>query len=139
MRIFDAPRERVWKAYTNPKQIAQWWGPRIYTVIVDKMDVRPGGIWRNINRDAEGNEYAFHGVYHEVSRPSRLVYTFEWEGLPGHVVLSIVTFEEVDGRTKLTEKSVFESVGDRDGMLTSGMEDGASETMDRLAELVEKK
>jgi len=110
----------------------------MFTIIVEKMDVRPGGVWRILNIDADGKEYAFHGVYHEVSAPSRLVYTFEWEGLPGHVLLGIVSFEEQNGRTKLMEKSVFETVEDRDGMLKSGMEDGAFETMDRLADLVEK-
>lgn len=136
IRTFDAPRERLFRAYTDPKLIPQWWGPKRFEIIVDKMEVKPGGIWRNINRDSEGNEYAFHGVYHEVS-PGRLVYTFEWEGLPGHMLLGIVTFEDLNGRTKLTEKSIFESVGDRDGMLKSGMKDGAFETMDRLADLVE--
>lgn len=100
--------------------------------------MRPGGIWRILNRDVDGNEYAFHGVYHEVTSPARLVYTFEFEDLPGHVLLGIVTFEEQDGKTKLTEKSVFESVEDRDGMLKSGMEEGGFETMDRLAELLAK-
>jgi uncharacterized protein YndB with AHSA1/START domain len=137
IRTFDAPRERLFRAYTDPKLIPQWWGPERFEIIVDKMEVKPGGIWRNINRDSEGNEYTFHGVYHDVS-PRRLVYTFEWEGLPGHVILGIVTFENLNSRAKLTEKSVFESVEDRDGMLKSGMEDGAFETMDRLAELVEK-
>ena len=137
-RIFNAPRERVFGAYTDPKQMTQWWGPRRFTITIDTMDVRPGGVWRILNRDTEGNEFAFHGVYHEVSKPSRLVYTFEFEGMPGHVILGIVTFEDLNGKTKLTEKSVFETVGDRDGMLKSGMEEGAPETMDRLAELVEK-
>jgi uncharacterized protein YndB with AHSA1/START domain len=137
--IFDAPRERLFKAYTDPKDIARWWSPKRYTVVVNTMDVRPGGIWRILNRDAEGNEFWFHGVYHEVSSPSRLVYTFEFEGMPGHVLLGIVTFEDRDGRTKVTEKSIFESVWDRDGMLTSGMQESTPEVMDRLAELVERK
>ncbi len=138
IRIFDAPRERVWKAFTDPELMTRWWAPRRFAIIVDRMDVRPGGVWRIINRDSEGNEFGFHGVYHEVTSPERLVYTFEFEGMPGHVLLGIVTFEDLDGRTKLTEKSVFETVGDRDGMLQSGMEEGGPEIMDRLAELVEK-
>jgi uncharacterized protein YndB with AHSA1/START domain len=138
VRIFDAPPERLFKAYTDPKLMVRWWGPRKYEIIIDKFDAKPGGNWRILNRDSEGNEFAFHGVYHEVS-PKRIVYTFEWEGLPGHVVLGIVTFEELNGKTKLTEKSVFETVGDRDGMLKSGMEEGTPEIMDRLAEIVEKK
>jgi uncharacterized protein YndB with AHSA1/START domain len=111
-------------------------GTKTVHQIVDRMDVRSGRIWRIINRDAEGKEFTFHGVYHEVTWPSRLVYTFEWEGMPGHVLLGTVTFKELDGRTKVTEKSVFETVEDRDGMMKSGMEEGGSETMDRLAELL---
>lgn len=137
IRIFDAPLEKVFRAYTDPKLIPQWWAPRRFTIIVDTMDVRPGGIWRILNRDADGNEYAFHGVYHEIS-PRRLVNTFEFEGMPGHVLLGIVTLEDVGGKTKLTAKSIFETVEDRDGMLKAGMEEGGPETMDRLAELVEK-
>jgi uncharacterized protein YndB with AHSA1/START domain len=139
VRIFDAPGERVFKAYTDPGDMARWWAPRRFSIIVDTMDVRPGGMWRILNRDAEGNEFWFHGVYHEVSSPSRLVYTFEFEGMPGHVLLGIIMFEDREGKTKVTEKSVFESVWDRDGMLESGMKEGVPEVMDRLAELVEKK
>lgn len=139
IRMFNAPREKVFQAYTDPKLMVKWWGPRRYAIIVDKMDVRPGGVWRILNRDAEGNDYAFHGVYHEVSKPSRLVFTFEWEGMPGHVLLDIVTFEDVDGRTKVTDKSVFETVDDRDGMVQSMTEDEGQEIYDRLAEVVEKK
>lgn len=72
-RIFNAPRERVFEAYTDLKKMTRWWGPRKFTIAIDKMDVKPGGVWRILNRDAEGNEFAFHGVYHEVSKPSRLV------------------------------------------------------------------
>ena len=135
IRIFDAPLEKVFRAYTDPKLIPQWWAPRRFTIIVDTMDVRP--IWRIFNRDADGNEYAFHGVNHEIS-PRRFVNTFEFEGMPGHVLLKIMTLEDVGGKTKLTVKSVFETVEDRDGMLKAGMEEGGPETMDRLAEFVEK-
>ena len=137
-RVFDASRELVFKTSMDPNLIPKWWGPRSLTTTVDKMDVRPGGVWRYVQRDSDGNEFAFHGVYHEIS-PSRFVQTFEFEGMPGHVLLEICTFEDIDGKTKLTEKSVFESIEDRDGMLKSGMEEGAKETLDRLAVLVEKK
>ena len=137
-RIFDAPRNLVFEAYTDPKLIARWCGPRRFATIVDKMDLKPGGIWRFINRDKAGREYAFHGVYHEVRSPERLVHTFEFEDIPGHVSLETVTFVELNGRTRVTGKSVFQTVEDRDGMLESGMEEGASETMDRLAELLAK-
>jgi uncharacterized protein YndB with AHSA1/START domain len=137
-RIFDAPRELVFKAITDPGLIPQWWGPRRLTTTVDKMDVRPGGVWRFVQRDQDGNEYAFNGVYHAVVPPERLVYTFEFEGMPGHVLLETVTFEEHDGKTTATDTPVFQTVEDRDGMLASGMEEGAVETMDRFAELLAK-
>jgi uncharacterized protein YndB with AHSA1/START domain len=135
-RVFEAPRNLVFNAYTDPRLIPQWWGPRYLTTTVDKMDVRAGGMWRFVQLDAKGNEYAFHGVYHEVKAPERLVVTFEFEGMPGHVSLETETFEEFEGKTKWTGRSVFQSVEDRDGMLKSGMEEGASETMDRFAELL---
>jgi uncharacterized protein YndB with AHSA1/START domain len=137
VRIFDAPPERLFKAFTDPKLMALWWAPRKFEIIVEKMNPTPGGTWRILNRDAEGNEFWFHGVYHEVSE-KRIVYTFEFEGMPGHVLLGIVTFEDLNGKTKLTEKSIFESVQDRDGMMKSGMEDSVPEIMGRLADLVEK-
>ena len=102
------------------------------------MEVRVGGIWRFVQRDDRGSEFAFHGVYHEVTPPERLVYTFEFEGTPGHVLLESVKFEDAGGGTRLTDTSVFQSVEDRDGVLESGMESGAIETMDRLAELLAK-
>jgi uncharacterized protein YndB with AHSA1/START domain len=108
---------------------------------VDKLDVRPGGQWRWINRDAQGTAYAFHGVYHEILVPARIIDTFEFEGLPdtGHVSLETLTLEELPGgRTRLTAHSVFQSVADRDGMLQSGMEAGARESYDRLAALLKK-
>jgi uncharacterized protein YndB with AHSA1/START domain len=136
VRTFSAPRERVYRALTDPKFIPLWWAPRRFTIIVDTMDPVPGGLWRILNRDSGGNEFAFHGVYHEVS-PVRIVSTFEFEGMPGHVLLGIQTLEESGGRTTLISKSVFESVADRDGMMQAGMAEGGPETMDRLAGLVE--
>src|SRR5437763_3688191 len=140
-REFDAPRELVFKACTDPNLIPQWWGPRSLSTVVDKMDVRPGGQWRFINRDSEGREYAFHGVYHEVLAPSRVIDTFEFEGLPetGHVVLETIRFEDLPGgRTRLIAQSVFQAVADRDGALQSGMEAGGNDTYDRLEELLKK-
>ena len=137
-RVLDAPRDLVFKVCTDPNLIPQWWGPSYLTTTVDKMEVRPGGVWRYVQRDPQGNEYGFHGVYHDIVSPERIVSTFEFEGVPGHVLLETVTFEEQGGKTKLTEQSVFQSVEDRDGMLQSGMESGATEMMDRLAALVAK-
>lgn len=142
-RLFDAPRDLVYKAYTDPALVAQWWGPAMYTIGVEKLDARPGGSWRIVNRDAEGNEYWFHGVYHAVT-PERIVQTFEWEGMPGHVSFETATLEGVDGKTRVTAQSVFQSVEDRDGMLQSMQEEGRgpAEVMDeiygRLAELLQR-
>ncbi|HLG78502.1 MAG TPA: SRPBCC domain-containing protein, partial [Ktedonobacteraceae bacterium] len=108
---------------------------------VDRMDVRPGGQWRFINRDAEGYEYGFHGVYHEVLAPERIIDTFEFEGLPeaGHVTLETMKLEPLPGgRTRLTTQTVFQSVADRDGMLQSDMESGLKDSYDRLEELLKK-
>ena len=135
-RDFDAPRELVFKAYTDPTLVPQWWGPKSVTTIVDKMEVRAGGIWRYVQRDADGNEYGFHGVYHSIVSPERVVSTFEFEGMPGHVLLDTLTLEEHDGKTRVIDSSVFQSVADRDGMLQSGMEAGATESWDRFAELL---
>jgi len=140
-REFDAPRELVFKACTDPKLIPQWWGPRYLSTEVDKMDVRPGGQWRFLNRDAEGNEFAFHGVYHEVLAPERIIDTFEFEGLPetGHVTLETMKLEALPGgRTRLTVQSVFQSIADRDATLQSGMEAGVNATYNRLEELLKK-
>jgi uncharacterized protein YndB with AHSA1/START domain len=140
-REFDAPRELVFKAVMDPQLIPQWWGPRYLTTEVDKMDVRPGGQWRFINRDKEGNAYAFHGVYHEVLAPERVIDTFEFEGLPesGHVTLETMRLEELPGgRTRLIAQSVYQSVADRDATLQSGMEAGVRDTYDRLEELLKK-
>ena len=142
-RVFDAPRALVFKAYTDPVLIARWWGLRSKPTFVDKMDVRPGGEWRYVVRGPDGpngpdGDNAFRGEYREVTPPARLVYTFEWEGLPGHVGLVTNVFEELDGKTKMTETSLFPSVEDRDGMLQNGMEAGANESMDQLDEVLEE-
>ncbi len=139
-RVFDAPRELVFKAYTDPALLPQWWGPRRYTTTVEKMEVRPGGIWRFIQREAQGGisseQFGFHGVYHEVKSPERLVYTFEFEGMPGHVSLETVTFEDLGGKTKVTDLVVFQTVEDRDGMVQSGMKSGTVESHERFEELL---
>jgi uncharacterized protein YndB with AHSA1/START domain len=137
-RVFDAPRDLVFRAYTDRNLKPQWWGPKRLTTTIDKMDAKSGGQWRFVQRDAAGNEYAFHGVYHEVRSPERIINTFEFEGMPGHVSLETCTLEEINGKTKMTGRSVYQTVEDRDGMLKSGMEEGVFETMDRLAELLTK-
>lgn len=138
-REFDAPRDVLFQAMTDPKAIPEWWGPSYLTTVVEKMDVKKGGVWRFVQRDPEGNEYAFNGVYHEIVAPERMVYTFEWEGLPGHILMETVRFEEKNGKTIVIDQSVFQSVADRDGMLSNGMEDGAEESMDRLMAVVARR
>jgi uncharacterized protein YndB with AHSA1/START domain len=135
-RLFDAPRELVFKAYTDPNLIQKWWGPSYLTTTIDKMEPRPGGQWRFIQRDPQGNEYAFHGVYHELAFPFRIVDTFEFEGTPGHVILETTTFEDQNGQTLLTNHDVYQSVEDRDGMVGEGMEGGMLESLDRLETLL---
>lgn len=135
-RMFDAPRELVFKAYTDPALIARWWGLRQNTTLIDEMEARPGGKWRFVERDPDGQEFAFHGVYHDVVAAERIVQTFEFEGMPGHVVMETSTFEDVGGQTKVIAQSIFQSVADRDGMVASGMEYGAEEGYQRLDELL---
>ncbi|NJM40137.1 MAG: SRPBCC family protein [Anaerolineae bacterium] len=136
-REFNAERERVWKVYTDPELIPRWWGPRYLTTTVDKMDLRVGGVWRYIQKDPDGNTFAFNGVYKEIDPPNRLVSTFEFEPMAGHVVTDASTFEDLPGgRTRLTTHSTFSSLEDLDGMVQSGMEGGAIETWDRVEELL---
>ncbi|MEO8333304.1 MAG: SRPBCC family protein [Gallionella sp.] len=137
-RTFDAPVELVFKTWTDPKSIQLWWGPAYLSTSVGRMEVRNGGKWRIVQRDSQGNEHAFHGVYHAVDAPHRIVSTFEYEGTPGHVSLDTFTFEAQGGKTRYTGQSVFQSVADRDGMLRAGCESGMMETMDRMAELLKR-
>ncbi|OGR94952.1 MAG: ATPase [Elusimicrobia bacterium RBG_16_66_12] len=136
MRTFDATCELVFKAHMDPNAIPKWWGRKNSTTTVDRMEVREGGRWRFVERTADGGDYGFHGVYHAIVAPERIVQTFEFEGVPGHVILETLTLVEQGGVTTLTSHSVYQSVEDRDGMVQSGMEDGANESMDRLAELL---
>jgi len=137
-RTFDAPRELVFEAMTKPEHMKEWWGPRGYTLPVCEIDLRPGGAYRFVSADAEGNEYAFRGEYREIVPPEKIVWTFEFEGMPGNVSVDTMTLTEEDGKTTITSTSLFDDVEQRDGMLASGMETGAVETYDRLAELLEK-
>jgi len=135
-RVVDAPRYDVFKAYTDPGLIPSWWGSANYTTVIDKLDVKPGGLWRVEEREANVIKYAFHGVYHDIVSPERIVCTFEYEGAPGHVPLKTTTFEDVGGRTKITSWTAFQAVGHRDEALKAGMEECILESMDRLTELL---
>jgi uncharacterized protein YndB with AHSA1/START domain len=136
--VFDAPRELVYNAYTNPHFIPKWWGPRSLETNVDYMEVRPGGTWRIVQRDTEGNEYAFHGEYLEIELYKRLVQTFNYVDMPGHEGVETAIFEDIDtAKTRITTTSKFKTVEDRDGMYNSGMEEGLTESMERLDELLQ--
>jgi uncharacterized protein YndB with AHSA1/START domain len=137
-RTFDAPRELVFEAHTSCEHMRNWWGPRKYEVDSCEIDFRPGGSWRITHKSVEGpEEHGFHGEFREIVRPERIVWTFEWDGLPGHVSVETLTLDEQDGKTTLTARSVYDTVEDRDGMLQSGAADGAAETWDRLDEYLE--
>jgi uncharacterized protein YndB with AHSA1/START domain len=139
-REFEAPRELVFRAFTDPELIVRWLGPRELKMRIDQFDCRSGGAYRYIHTDPAGNDYSFHGVIHDVTAAERIIQTFEFEGLPesGHVTLETTRFEALTGnRTKVTVQSVFQSVADRDGMLQSGMERGVNDSHWRLDELFE--
>lgn len=138
-REFDAPRELVFKAHTDPELYARWLGPHGLTTTFETFEPVNGGRWRFIQRDQDGNEFSFRGVTHEVLAPERIIGTFEFEGLPesGHVLLETTRFEELPGgRTRITAHSVFQSVEDRDGMVASGMESGVVDGYERLDEIL---
>jgi uncharacterized protein YndB with AHSA1/START domain len=140
-REFDAPRELVFKAYTHPDLFVQWMGPKDLIISLERFEAKEGGMWRFIHGDSSGNNFGFHGVFHEIKSPERIVQTFEYEGLPegGHVSLETAEFEALEeGRTRVRGHSVFQSVADRDGMLKAGMEKGLNESFDRLDELLAK-
>jgi len=136
-QVFDAPRELVWKALTDPELMPQWGGPKEYTIAIDKMDVRPGGQWRYVQRGPDGSASAFHGVYKTVTPPERLVDTWEWEGMPGQAALETITLEEQNGATKVTTTEEFQTAEDRDRALQE-IGEGAVESGERLAELLKK-
>jgi uncharacterized protein YndB with AHSA1/START domain len=137
VREFEAPRERIFQAFLDRDSLPRWWGPRTYETIVDVLDARPSGSWRFRNRDSDGNEYAFRGEFREIVSPERIVQTFQFEPVPEQACVDTVLFEEIaPGRTRLTTTSLFATPEDRDSMLETGMEQGAAETYDRLAELL---
>lgn len=127
-RVFDAPRERVFAAFTDPALIPEWWGG---STVVDEMDVRAGGAWRFVARTADGRETAFRGLYREVTPPERLVQTFETEGW-GQIHVQMFDFKELGDRTKLTTTMIFGSAEERDGVLRYGGEAGMNESYARL-------
>ena len=137
-RTFDAPRDLVFRAFSEPELLVQWLGPRQYTMTIDRYDFRDGGSYRYVHADDAGNAFGFHGVFHGDPSPDAMVQTFEFEGAPGNVSMDTVTLEEHDGKTTVRTNSLFQSVEARDAMVQSGMADGMGEGYDRLEELLAK-
>lgn len=137
-RTFDAPRQLVWRAWTQPEHVARWWGSRAMGATrVIKLDVRPGGEWRFEQTTPDGTVFAFIGKYIEVAEPETLVNTFALEGMfEDKTVIETHRFDEADGRTHYSCVSRFDSIEDRDGMVASGMEAGAQDSMNQLEELL---
>ena len=137
-RDFDAPRDVVFRAWTEPELVRQWLGPNRYEMVIDEYDVRDGGRYRYVHRDPDGNEYGFHGVFHGAPSADGFVQTFEFEGAPGHVSLDKLVLEDLgNGRTRARIHSVHQSVEARDAMVASGMETGLNEGFARLDGLLE--
>jgi len=136
--MFNAPRELVFRTVIDPLQIPNWWGHSRFTTQVINMIVMRGGTWHFIQRGKDGKEYGYHGVYHDVVIPEHLVYTSEYDGMPGQVTLETDAFEEQDGKTIINSTVIFPSVEDRDQKLQWGMEEGANAMTTRLNELLER-
>ena len=137
-REFDAPRELVYKAHIDPKLYVQWLGPHGYEMILETFEPVSGGKYRYIHKDKKGNEFGFHGTFHEMSE-ELMIQTFEFEGMPepGHVALETMRLEELpNGRARVTIHSVYQSVEDRDGMIQNGMETGVREGYERLDDIL---
>ncbi len=132
-REFDTPRDFVFRAFTDKQAIAHWWGPARLTTIVGAMDVRVGGSWRYIQEDPAGQRFVFSGTYTEIEPPERLVSTFEYDGMPDNVVLQILNLSEHNHKTHLTQILRYRTLEDLDRMYATGLEDGAKESMERLA------
>lgn len=136
-RIFHAPRARVWRAMTEPDQVAQWWG-RGNKLVIERLDVKRGGRWRFVEHATDGHQ-VFEGRYREVTPPVRMVQTFEWEGMPGHVVIETITLESLgDHQTRVVTESLFHTPEERDGTLSSGMEEGLKQSYAALDKLLEQ-
>jgi uncharacterized protein YndB with AHSA1/START domain len=137
-RIFEAPREQVWKAFTEPDMIPRWWGPHGTTTIVAEMDLRPGGKWRYVSSAPDRDDVAFYGEYLEIDPPARFRWTFMFdvEGMGPQGGPETHLFEDVGGKTKVTSIGHMGSAEVIEGALASGMVAGAIETWDRLEALL---
>jgi len=135
-RIFDAPRKLVFDAFTKPELLKRWFGPRGWSLVVCEVDFRVGGGWRFVLSGPDGRQMGMRGVYREIVVPERTVHMESFDDFPGESqVTSVLT--ERDGRTTLTATVLYESRQVRDAVIQSGMEHGAAESYDKLAELLE--
>ena len=136
-RIFNASRDRVWRAFTDPTQVAQWWG-RGHKLDVERDEQHRGGHWRYVEHTSKGAE-GFEGRYREVTPKERIVRSFEWDGMPAYVIIETIEFHDLgDGRTKIMNTTLFYSTEERDGMFHSGMEGGMNDSFAALDALLEK-
>ncbi len=134
-RTFDAPRDRVWRAFTDPKLLAQWWG-RGNKLVIEKFELERGGHWRFVEHGPEG-KHGFEGRFREVTPQDRIVQTFEWDGMPAYVIIETLELSDLgDGRTKVVTLSLFHTTDERDGMLESGMEEGLNQSYEALDRLL---
>ncbi|HET7543518.1 MAG TPA: SRPBCC family protein [Polyangiaceae bacterium] len=130
-RTFNAKRERVWRAMTEPALLAQWWG-RGNRVVIERFEFERGGHWRFVEHSDHG-VHGFEGRYREIVPIERIVCSFEWDGMPAHVVIQTMTLEQLaDGRTKLLSTALFHTQAERDGMMSTGMEVGANQSYEAL-------
>ena len=136
IREFDAPKEKVFRAHTDPELVVQWQGPRDTTARIEHYDCRTGGSYRYVHT-SDGVEYGFHGSFHEVRPAEVIVQTFTFEGVPDSVALERLVLEDLPrGRSRLTATSLVDSFADRDAFLASGMETGVREGYERLDALL---
>ena len=132
-RVVDAPRRLVFEVHTNPKHLPHWMlGPAGWTMPICEIDLRPGGAWRFVWRHADGSEMTIHGEYREIVPPERLVSTESWGG-DWPEALNTLTLTEANGKTTITQRVRYPSQQVRDAALKTGMQDGVSESFDRLA------
>ncbi len=139
-RVFDAPRERVYQAWTDPEQVVLWWGPNGFTNTNLEMDVRPGGIWRLTMHGRDGTDYPNKMVFIEVTPPSRLVYDHgdDGDGSGGFFHVT-VTFDEEDGKTRVRMQALFDTKAERNRVAeASGAVEGAKQHLNRLAEFLKR-
>ena len=135
-REFDATPAQVFRAHTDPDLVVQWLGPRSVTMTIDQFDCRTGGSYRYLHTQ-DGEEYAFHGCFHEVRPNEVIVQTFTYEGMPDGVALERLVLTDLgNGRTRLTATSLVDSFEGRDGFVASGMEVGVNEGYEKLDELL---